>query len=109
MLFLITFISFDPVLSSPWEDGIILKGNICRMNEDSDVIEDSKILIKSQQILDILGPDEPISPGYENAVIIETEGYIYPGLIDLHNHPFYNVLPLWYVGRKYTTRYHRED
>ncbi len=31
----------------------------------------------------------------EGARIIDTEGFIVPGLIDLHNHLNYNVLPLW--------------
>ena len=30
-----------------------------------------------------------------DATVIYTEGYIYPGLINLHTHLGYNVLPLW--------------
>jgi hypothetical protein len=26
---------------------------------------------------------------------VETKGCIYPGLIDLHSHVVYNILPLW--------------
>ena len=33
-----------------------------------------------------------------------TGGTIYPGLIDLHNHLPYNVLPLWQVPKKFSNR-----
>ncbi len=31
----------------------------------------------------------------ETTILIETEGFIFPGLIDLHTHTTYNILPLW--------------
>ena len=33
--------------------------------------------------------------GYADAPVVETDGSIYPGLIDLHSHTAYNTLPLW--------------
>jgi 5-methylthioadenosine/S-adenosylhomocysteine deaminase len=33
--------------------------------------------------------------GFSSAGAVRTRGVIYPGLIDLHNHVVYNVLPLW--------------
>jgi 5-methylthioadenosine/S-adenosylhomocysteine deaminase len=37
--------------------------------------------------------------------IVETEGFIYPGLIDLHNHVTWNVFPRWSAGAKSGARY----
>jgi len=37
--------------------------------------------------------------------IIETDGFIYPGLIDLHNHLTWNLLPRWKPGQLFSTRY----
>ncbi|HEX8696402.1 MAG TPA: amidohydrolase family protein [Longimicrobium sp.] len=39
------------------------------------------------------------------AVRVGTTGVIYPGLLDSHNHPTYNVLPLWNAPRRYDNRY----
>jgi hypothetical protein len=35
---------------------------------------------------------------------VETSGTLYPGLIELHNHPAYNEIPLWDPPQKYTNR-----
>ena len=32
-------------------------------------------------------------------------GYIFPGLIDTHNHPQYNAIPRWRAAKKYKNRY----
>ncbi|MDD5091488.1 MAG: amidohydrolase family protein [Candidatus Wallbacteria bacterium] len=41
----------------------------------------------------------------KNARLIETNGYIYPGFIDSHNHPSYNFLLPWRPGRTFQNRY----
>jgi hypothetical protein len=38
------------------------------------------------------------------AAQVETSGTLYPGLIELHNHPAYNEIPLWDPPQKYTNR-----
>jgi predicted amidohydrolase YtcJ len=43
-----------------------------------------------------------LAPGVR---IIDTHGNIYPGLIDLHNHVTWNVLPRWSSGTKSGARY----
>jgi 5-methylthioadenosine/S-adenosylhomocysteine deaminase len=37
--------------------------------------------------------------------IIETNAFIYPGLIDLHNHITWNFLPHWKAGETFNNRY----
>jgi 5-methylthioadenosine/S-adenosylhomocysteine deaminase len=42
--------------------------------------------------------------GFAHVPVTVTGGMIYPGLIELHNHIAYNVLPLWQVPQKFTDR-----
>lgn len=52
-------------------------------------------------------PDLP--PG---AVFIDHDGYIFPGLIDTHNHPHWNALPLWRSSKgegTYANRYEWQE
>ena len=39
------------------------------------------------------------------AFTLDTNGWIFPGLIDAHNHTSYNVLPIYEVPNKYNNRY----
>jgi cytosine/adenosine deaminase-related metal-dependent hydrolase len=36
---------------------------------------------------------------------VETGGIIFPGFIDLHNHPMYNAFPRWQLAIKFKNRY----
>ena len=38
---------------------------------------------------------EAMPAGFEDAPVVEVDGVIYPGFIDLHSHVAYNTLPLW--------------
>jgi 5-methylthioadenosine/S-adenosylhomocysteine deaminase len=69
----------------------------------------------------ILTPDRMISKGYvvvgsdgtvaevretkpADAAIVETEGVILPGLLDLHNHPDFNIFAAWEPPRTFINR-----
>ena len=41
--------------------------------------------------------------------IVETGGIIFPGFIDLHNHPMYNAFPRWHPATKFKNRYEWRD
>src|SRR5882757_6078229 len=64
-------------------------------------IEAATVLIDGSRIRAI-GHDRDVPKG---ARLIETDGYIYPGLIDLHNHVTWNVFTRWAGGQKYGARY----
>jgi hypothetical protein len=36
--------------------------------------------------------------------VVALRGTVYPGLIELHNHISYNLLPLWKVDKRYGNR-----
>ena len=65
------------------------------------VIEDGAVGISGQKI-EWVGPWEAQPPGTH---VVETQGTIYPGLIDLHNHLTWNVFPRWRAGRLFPNRY----
>lgn len=63
-----------------------LHGHLVTMNDGMDVLEDHYIEIQAGKIISIGG----VPPG--GVPVVNTGGLIFPGLIDSHNHPQYNVL-----------------
>ena len=41
--------------------------------------------------------------------VVETGGIIFPGFIDLHNHPMYNAFTRWHPATKFKNRYEWRD
>lgn len=83
----------------------IIRGKIVTMNDNSDVIEDGKIYVNKGLIVDIKSKNEnPPQDFPAGATVVETNGTIYPGLLDLHNHLAYNVASLWKVPRQFSNR-----
>jgi hypothetical protein len=85
--------------------GLVLIGTAVTMNDQRDVIPGAHVFIRDGRILAIAQSDDRLPPAANDAVRVETTGVIYPGLIDLHNHPEYNVFPLWVVPERYQDRY----
>lgn len=44
-------------------------------------------------------------PDLPGALVVETNDLIFPGFIDLHDHPAFNVFPRWKPPMKYPNRY----
>ncbi|HPQ42096.1 MAG TPA: amidohydrolase family protein, partial [bacterium] len=63
-----------------------LKGDVVTMNATRDVLIDYYVEIEGDQIISI----SDTAPG--GIDIIDTDALIFPGLIDAHNHPSYNIL-----------------
>jgi 5-methylthioadenosine/S-adenosylhomocysteine deaminase len=57
-------------------------------------------MVEADGIADI-GEGEPDGP----VQVIDTEGVILPGLIDLHGHPEYDVFSAWEPPQRYENRY----
>jgi len=68
------------------------------------VFDDAIVYADNGSIVDVLGPGVSAPAGFENTTVIDTGGTIYPGLIELHNHLPYDVLPLWHVPKRYGNR-----
>jgi 5-methylthioadenosine/S-adenosylhomocysteine deaminase len=93
----------------PPPDPLVLYGRVVTLDEDNPVIDDGALYIGADERIHAAQPRlDPAPAGFENARRIRTNGSIYPGLIDLHNHVVYNTLPLWRPRDRqtpYETRY----
>jgi hypothetical protein len=76
---------------------IILRGTIIL---PANVIKHGYVAIVDGRIASISDK----KPDFPNAVSVNTNGIILPGLIDLHNHVPFNVLPRWNSDRLFTNR-----
>lgn len=48
-------------------------------------------------------------PSVPNALALETRDLIFPGFIDLHNHPGFNIFPRWTPPHTFANRYQWRD
>ncbi len=78
-------------------DAFLLKGRVVTMDGESNVLNQGNVMVRDGQITGVWSTGSSIPSGVDltNVPVIETEGTIYPGLIDLHNHMHYNHIPLW--------------
>ena len=76
-----------------------LGGTVVTMNDTRDILSGVYVEILGDRILAI--HDSPPA----GLLVVETGGLIFPGLIDSHNHPVYNVLDTIPFGRLYEDRY----
>ena len=75
----------------------LLKGRVVTMEGETSVINQGNVMVRNGMITGVWATGSAIPSGVDltNAPIVETDGTIYPGLIDLHNHMHYNHIPLW--------------
>lgn len=83
---------------------VVLAGRIVTMDDRASVIARGRVYCENGNIIAVQAADALAPAGFENINVIETGSTIYPGLIDLHNHLPYNVLPLWQVPKKFGNR-----
>jgi 5-methylthioadenosine/S-adenosylhomocysteine deaminase len=81
----------------------LLKGKIVTMTAEDNVLDGGYIYIVDQLIQGVYAAGQ-LPENLKTMTITDTQGVIYPGLMDLHNHFVYNVLPLWVVPKKYSDR-----
>jgi len=75
---------------------LVLHGRLVTMDEGQPLIEDGALYIGAdEKIAAVQRRSDPAPAGFDAAERVATKGCIYPGLIDLHSHVVYNVLPLW--------------
>jgi 5-methylthioadenosine/S-adenosylhomocysteine deaminase len=83
---------FDP------SRGLVLSGTVVTMDDRHSVIEDGRVLVRGDRIVAVWqGEQPPAGTPVGDAVQVELNepSFIFPGMINLHNHPTYNVLRLW--------------
>jgi cytosine/adenosine deaminase-related metal-dependent hydrolase len=81
---------------------LLLKGNL--VTPDG-VIPGGWLDIAKGHILHI----ERTQPEIPGAQVLETNDLVFPGFIDLHNHPSFNIFPRWTPPHKFPNRYAWRD
>lgn len=81
-----------------------LEGRVVTMNDALDEMKSGVIYIEAGRIIDVLDSSAAPPPGFAGIQPLHTAGTIYPGLIELHNHLSYDVLPLWDVPQRFHNR-----
>src|SRR4051794_21185385 len=81
-----------------------LEGRVVTMDTDFRVLPGGRVYVADNNIVAVLGSGETSPADLAGVPVISTEGTLYPGLIELHNHLSYNILPLWDVPERYTDR-----
>ena len=83
---------FDP------QTDLLLRGTVVTMDDNRNVITNGSVLVRAQMVAAVWSGDAPPAGIFTTgATVIDlgADAYIFPGLINLHCHPFYSVLPLW--------------
>ena len=83
----------------------VLKGNIVTFNSKRKVLKGGYVAVQDERIAYVGSREEGLPAKFHDFTQIATEGYVYPGLIDLHNHLPYNFLNLWPITKKFGDRY----
>ena len=75
----------------------LLQGRVVTMESETGVINQGNVMVRDGKITGVWSSADqpPAGVDFSNVPIIQTDGTIYPGLIDLHNHMHYNHIPLW--------------
>lgn len=83
---------------------LALAGQVVTMDTARRVLKKGTIFIEKGGIVGLCDEAETAPPGFETTPVVDTQGTIFPGLIELHNHLSYDILRLWNVPRKYGNR-----
>lgn len=81
-----------------------LRGRVVTMDKANTVLPNGTIYVDSGGIVAVQPTGTPAPAAFNNVQPVDTQGTIYPGLIELHNHLSYNALPLWSVPRPFNNR-----
>ncbi len=87
----------EPISAILTNPAIVLEGAIVTPET---VIPHGWVVVRNG-LIDSVSEQKPI---ITNAIEIQTQGIIYPGLIDLHNHVSWNVFPCWDPGKLFLNR-----
>jgi 5-methylthioadenosine/S-adenosylhomocysteine deaminase len=99
--FLVYFFGLTPAIAQQPFDaarGVILRGTVVTMDAAGTILHKGNVLVRNGKIVATWeGPQAPDGTLIGDAVDIDLgpKALIFPGLINLHNHPTYNMLNLW--------------
>ena len=98
---LLVVLSISCLAQSP-EKHLLIQGNLVT---PEGIIQGGWLDIADHHILHI----EKSRPDLPGAQLLQTNDLIFPGFIDLHNHPTFNIFPRWTPPHKFPNRYAWRD
>src|SRR5689334_13091699 len=81
-----------------------LEGRVVTMDAAGTDLARARVYVDGGVIIAVADPAAPVPAGFDAAPIVRVGGTIYPGLIELHNHLSYDILPMWPVPATFTNR-----
>ncbi|ACS43420.1 amidohydrolase family protein [Methylorubrum extorquens] len=93
-----------PQLLAEGPERMVLAGRVVTLDGASTVHRAGFVCIEDETIAAVAGDAAQLPAEFGKLKPIRTQGTIYPGLIELHNHLPYNMLPLWDVPQRYSNR-----
>ncbi len=81
-----------------------LEGRIVTMDKEATVINRGRIFVENGMITAIRPKSGGYPEGFAKSDVIKSGGTLYPGMIELHNHLPYNILPYWVADKQYLNR-----
>ena len=82
----------------------VLTGRVVTVDDDWTVFDRGAVYVADDRLVRVQDASVAAPDGFAGAPRIATRGTIYPGLIELHNHLSYNVLPMWPPPKVYQNR-----
>jgi imidazolonepropionase-like amidohydrolase len=82
---------------SQTEQSLVLRGTVVTPTE---ILPDGIVSVSGSKIADV-----SILSNRSQHSSVETDSFIFPGLIDLHDHITWNLLPRWKPGELFSNRY----
>ncbi|MEN3281413.1 MAG: 5-methylthioadenosine/S-adenosylhomocysteine deaminase [Solirubrobacteraceae bacterium] len=75
---------------------LIIRGQLVTFDDSSEIVDDGALYVDANgRIAGARSAQAPPLSGFSEAPVLDTEGVVYPGLIDLHNPIMYSTLGLW--------------
>ena len=81
-----------------------LEGKVVTMDGTFRVLERGVVYVNAGEIVAVEATEAPPPAGFEYSQVVRSGGTVFPGLIELHNHLSYDVLPLWEVPDQFSNR-----
>jgi 5-methylthioadenosine/S-adenosylhomocysteine deaminase len=95
LLGVVSVLIVTPAGETAARPALLLEGTVVTMNDAHTVIPNGRVLVRGGIILAVwAAPDKPAGLNTSDARIVKG-GLIFPGLINIHDHPAFDVLPLW--------------
>ena len=86
-----------PTPAAPPLAQLVVRGTVVTMDDAFRVLRGGAVVVERGRIAAVLRPGEPLPPRAEGFPVVRVDGFVYPGLVNAHNHLAYNTLPPWPV------------